>query len=79
MKPRRISHEVVSTGSDAEALRIQNLEVAKARTLSRAVCRYLNSQRVEDFLEGFFAVLSFFYCVAAAGFAGILLGNAIGS
>jgi hypothetical protein len=77
MKPRRISHEVVSSGGDAEALRIRNLEIAKARTPSRAVWRYLNSQKVDDFLEVFFAVLSFVYCVAAAGFAGILLGNAI--
>ncbi|HYY27034.1 MAG TPA: hypothetical protein VE860_03770 [Chthoniobacterales bacterium] len=81
MNSRRIFHEVVSRGidSEAQALAIRNLEVAKARRTSAVLCRYLTSQRVEEFLEALFALLSLVYCVAAAGFAGILLGNAIGS
>jgi hypothetical protein len=39
----------------------------------------LGSQKVEDFLEGFFAVLAIIYFVAAASFAGVLIGNAFGS
>lgn len=39
----------------------------------------LTSQKVEDFLEGFFAVLAIVYFVAAATFAGVLIGNAFGS
>ena len=41
-------------------------------------CR-LASQKFEDFLEGFFAVLAIVYFVAAATFAGVLIGNAFGS
>jgi hypothetical protein len=39
----------------------------------------LASQKLEDFLEGFFAVLAIIYFVAAASFAGVLIGNAFGS
>jgi len=39
----------------------------------------LASQKFEDFLEGFFAVLAIVYFVAAATFAGVLIGNAFGS
>ena len=41
-------------------------------------CR-LASQKFEDFLEGFFAVLAIVYFVAAATFAGVLIGNAFGN
>ena len=80
MNSKRISHEVVSSGIDREAhaLEIRNLEIVKARRTSAAVCRYLASQSVEEFLEELFALLALIYCVSAAGFAGILLGNAIG-
>ena len=37
------------------------------------------SQKFEDFFEGFFAVLAIVYFVAAATFAGVLIGNAFGS
>ena len=41
--------------------------------------RRLASQKFEDFLEGFFAVLAIVYFVAAATFAGVLIGNAFGN
>lgn len=44
-----------------------------------ALRRRLASQKFEDFLEGFFAVLAIVYFVAAATFAGVLIGNAFGS
>ncbi|HKM57815.1 MAG TPA: hypothetical protein VJX28_03650 [Chthoniobacterales bacterium] len=44
-----------------------------------AFTRRLASQKFEDFLEGFFAVLAIVYFVAAATFAGVLVGNAFGS
>jgi len=44
-----------------------------------ALRRWLASQKFEDFLEGFFAVLAIVYFVAAATFAGVLVGNAFGS
>ena len=80
MNSKRISHEVVSSGIDCEAhaLEIRNLEIVKARRTSAAACSYLASQSVEEFLEELFALLALIYFVAAAGFAGILLGNAIG-
>jgi hypothetical protein len=37
------------------------------------------SQKLEDFLEGFFATLAIIYFVAATTFAGVLIGNAFGS
>jgi hypothetical protein len=38
----------------------------------------LGSQKLEDFLEGFFAVLAIVYFVAAASFAGVFIGNTFG-
>jgi hypothetical protein len=80
MNSKRISHEVVRRGIDCEAhaLETRNSEIVKARRTSAAVCRYLASQSVEEFLEELFALLALIYCVAAAGLVGILLGNAIG-
>jgi len=49
------------------------------RTAVSAVRIALTSKKTENFLEGFFAVLSIIYFVAAATFAGVLVGNAFGS
>jgi hypothetical protein len=81
MSSKRFLHEVVGTGIDREtgAVGMRNLKITEAGKASAAVRWYLTSQRVDDFLETLFAVLSVVYCVAAAGFAGVLLGNALGS
>jgi hypothetical protein len=49
------------------------------RTALNAVRTALNSKKTENILEGFFAVLAIIYFVAAATFAGVLVGNAFGS
>jgi hypothetical protein len=62
-----------------------NPKVATSKTLTgirtavSAVRIALTSKKTENILEGFFAVLSIIYFVAAATFAGVIVGNAFGS
>ena len=76
MNSRRVSQEVVSWEIDRA---MPYLEAYKARRISAAASRFLTSQKVEEFLEVLFALLSLIYCAAAVGFAGVLLGTPIGS
>ncbi len=70
----RIGADVLSGSKRSIGLetRAENNPFGTLRTM-------LKSQKLEDFLEGFFAVLAILYFVAAASFAGVLIGNSFGN
>lgn len=72
-------HEYESNPKAATSKTTTGISTMAQRTAVSAVRIALTSKKTENFLEGFFAVLSIIYFVAAATFAGVLVGNAFGS
>jgi hypothetical protein len=72
-------HEHESNPKVVTSKTLTGISTAAQRTAVSAVRIALTSKKTENILEGFFAVLSIIYFVAAATFAGVILGNAFGS
>ena len=72
-------HEHESNPKAATSKTMTGISTTAQRTAVSEVRIALTSKKTENFLEGFFAVLSIIYFVAAATFAGVLVGNAFGS
>ena len=72
-------HELESNPKVATSKSLIGVSTTEHRTALSAVRTALASKKTENILEGFFAVLAIIYFVAAATFAGVLVGNAFGS
>jgi hypothetical protein len=72
-------HEHESNPMVATSKTLIGISTTAQRTAVNVVRIALTSKNTENFLEGFFAVLAIAYFVAAATFAGVLVGNAFGS
>ena len=72
-------HEHESNPKVAVSKKLIGISKMAQKTAVSAVRIALTSKKTENILEGFFAVLAIIYFVAAATFAGVLVGNAFGS
>jgi hypothetical protein len=76
---KKMSEERIGSAAVSSSTRSIGRDARPESNLFGSFRTVLASQKVEDFLEGFFAFLAIIYFVAAASFAGVFIGNAFGS